>query len=333
MATTKHSSTASLTALAVLAIVLVSLVPTQVSADASWVNANDIISAILETVSFTPQQLEDLDLNNDTVIDATDLVCFTNGCHREANFQLVTSDIEEGEGSLEITVDFGLPVNCDLQLVVIEGTATPTADYAPPTTTIPVSGDTASLFLTVIDDAVMSEEIEMLTLELRPGACYVVGGVNQHTVKITDNDAVWFGTLRDGATTLGITMEIAQFEGGQTSTLTADGYGTLPAGSWPATSFSFVPESAFSAQVGPVDMDSATTSFEETISRTYTFTATGEDVQKDSITGTYEEAISSSDPNGAHLGTIVAGEFTLIKEVARPSSWNPPPTDLTKRRR
>jgi hypothetical protein len=296
--------------------------------------AADIASRILGQGSMP---LAEVDITADGVVDARDLACFHSNCNPvSVEFVLGTSEIGEGAGLVQLELTLSRSAFCTLNYS-IDGPATPSSDYATPTGTVALSGTTASIPITILDDSSLDEEFESLIVSINTGTCYRPGSQSVHTLHLLDNDRVWFGTLEAqllgsnppaaSGDLLGFRINVVQTNGTSTVTLISDGAGTLPPGSWPAIAFSHG-LSSFSMEIAPVAVTDSTTSFAAALSRSFSFGASddtpGEEVQLGLVRGNYTETITPTDPASGHLATTVVGRFSLLQSTPRLSSWEPP---------
>lgn len=296
--------------------------------------AADIASAILGQGSVP---LAEVDITADGVVDARDLACFHSNCNpATVEFTLGTSGTDEGAGVVQLELKLSRSAFCTLNYS-IDGPATPGGDYATPAGTVALSGTTASIPITILDDSSLDEELESLIVSIGVGTCYRPGSQSVHTLHLLDNDRVWFGTLEaqvlgsnpavGSGDLLGFRINIVRSNGTANVTLVSDGAGTLPPGSWPAATFSHG-TSAFSMAIAPVTVPESTTSFATALSRHFAFTANGslpgQQVQPGLVRGNYTETITPNNPATGHLSTTVVGRFSLLQSAPRPSSWAPP---------
>jgi hypothetical protein len=305
---------------------LVMVIPGVSLADSSWVTVDDLLAAILETRQFTLQQRADMDLNGDGTVDVADLVFFNSPAFNEANFSAVTSTVDEGAGSVLVTVAFRRPASCALNFTV-SGSATAGTDFTTPAASVPISGTSASIPVTLLDDTTFAKEMEMVTFTLSPGACYTLGPITQHNLFIVDNDARWLGTLQEGGVKLGFVLSIAHSAAGYAVTLESDGSGTFPAGSSPGAVAAFS-SSLFDVSVGPIAVAADATLFGVALKRTLRFLAnpavdSRHVVDPSLVVGEYTETISTDNGALGYLAASSQGQVVLVKEQPGPPSWTP----------
>jgi hypothetical protein len=300
---------------ALVSILAWALAVSAVQADASWVTQADLIDAILERRSFTPQERIELDLNGDGSVDASDLICLQFDCHRDADFAAGQSTVDEGAGTALVTVQLELPVDGTLQYT-IGGTATPDVDYVALGGTIAVNGTTAQIPISIIDDTELGEPLETVILTLVQASGYGLGATVQHRLNIVDNDAAWQGTLESEAGSVQFKLDLVHSPAGWTASLVGEAEGTYPPGQFPA-SVAFVPGTDFSADVDPIVMDASTTSFGVPITRTLELNpsdlgSTSLTVGPSYIFGEYRESLQAQ--GRPELTREIVGRFTLVRQ-------------------
>jgi hypothetical protein len=259
-------------------------------AQSQLVNEENLRDAIVGRRTFTPIELNSLDLNRDGKLDVTDLTYhlfrITNAAP-SVSFVNYTTRAMEGDGVVEIhlvsTKAFLVPMPVSYS---ISGTATAGAKasggdftsegYQPATATgivtFPADSTTASFTIDVTDDGLL-EGMEVINLTLSGGSIftYFLGSQQSHIVYIDDNDGLWTAGLEftDGAGYLGFEMEIIQDEGEFTGRVLANA-GVIPlpeefdpgrAGddAWSAAFYGA--KNALRIEIGPLPVDSGLSFF------------------------------------------------------------------------
>ncbi len=286
------------------------------------IDVGDIVDQILGEGT---QPVQELDVTEDGVVDARDVACFIGGCNPPTvEFALATTDAAEGAGTVQLELTLSRSAFCTLNYSV-DGSATAGVDYGTPAGAITLAGSTASIPITLLDDAALDEELEMVIVSLDTGSCYQPGASSVHSLHIFDNDRTWFGTLDSGGELLGFQLEVVETGGGRTATLVSDGTGTLPPGSWAVPTFTQT-DTAFSMVVDPVSVGASTTAFATGFTRTFSFSATdgtpNHTVEPGLLRGSYSEVLNAA--SSPHLSTTITGTFTLIEGLPVPSTWQPP---------
>jgi hypothetical protein len=195
----------------------------------------NIRDAILGRISI---DVATMDCNGDGQVDVADLVYLAKQTGVSvAEFAAPTSEIEEGAGSLSVTVNFSPEFSGTLSFSVSpepspEGecpddtiggcsTATAGADYITLSGSISVSDvDSVDIPITISDDGEL-EDIETIVLRLEEGPGYIPGAATVHTVYVYDNDAIWNGAIEHSGLAVHFQMKIIQQGGGATSHSTA----------------------------------------------------------------------------------------------------------------
>lgn len=334
------------TALAIL-IMVTALTAPQVRADSSWVTSGDLVAAILQTRTFTAQQLSELDLNTDGSIDVLDLVCFVRHCWTFPNAQFAeqSATVDEGAGTVNATIylstsytgtlyysltttgaagtDFTLPPNCSLDAANSSGGFT---QYQ---CTSLINGSGIALIpLALINNAVASQPIRTVALQISTGSGYNVGALNLFQLNITDNDLTWYGNLEDDQGRVGFSLSLVNTSGNIASgSLVSDGNGTFPNGTYAATITSS--PTVFTAAVVPIPFPDTTTglgvAFKRQLSLSANSALAGQIVAADAMSGTFTETLTAVDPANQYLfNAPITGTFTLIRGLPAPSTTEPP---------
>lgn len=308
-----------------IAVFLAAALPLVVPAvGSSQILPEDLVDVILGR---EPATLDLHDITEDGTVDARDLACLVGNCNPPAiDFALSSSDRSESDGALLLQVTASRTANCTVNYTV-EGTATSGVDFSPLSGSFAIAGTSASIAVTLLDDGILNEELELLVLSIAPATCYRPGAFSQHSLHILDNDRTWYGTLETNGDLLGFQLEVIRSTGGNIVRLVSDGTGTLPPGEWDATTYNHG-ETTFALAIEPVTVGGATTAFATGLERTFSLAAVdgspGQDVQASVVRGTYTETIVPTDASSPHLATTVTGGFTLLEGLPTPSSWEPP---------
>ncbi len=281
--------------------------------------------------------------------DPTDINDFPELAHLPAvDFTGPISAIEEGQGSQTISLSASpsytgqVTISVNPRSSAVQGT-----DYTSVPTSVFMSGGTATFDIAIIDDLEIRPS-RMLILDITTGAAYRAGGSVTHILNISDNDAYWFGSLRDELTERSFRICIvrddatveANFVSGQSDGLPKpdDGASSLSTGVipdtpmeiWPATSINFdLTTPAFSASV--VDLPSVNNGIiTDPLVRTITLTSTPNSEDSHSVvgnlvSGTYTEQIKhATDPTTTYLNRTLTGIFTIMREIAPAPTTNSP---------
>jgi hypothetical protein len=125
-------------------------------------------------------------------LDNISVTASAGGTVSAFNFGSAAVSANEGDGSVDLTVDLSTAADCDIDVVVTGGSATNGADYSLATSTtlnFTAAGATSqSLSVSLIDDMdlEMDETIEV-ELQNATGTC-IIGAASVSTVTIEDND-------------------------------------------------------------------------------------------------------------------------------------------------
>ncbi|MGD1978381.1 MAG: thrombospondin type 3 repeat-containing protein [Akkermansiaceae bacterium] len=278
------------------------------------------------------------------------------------DFEEPISSTEEGNGTHSITLKATQPFTGQVYLSVNErSSAVQGEDYANVPTSVMMSGDTLTFEINILDDLNIRPSRQLI-LDLStnpPGGAYRAGGSVTHTINIADNDAYWFGTLRDNLTertfrlcvVQNATTTQASFVSGQSDGLpTPDGgasslsTGLIPDKDLDGETQEIWPVDAITFQLEPENFSLSITRLPslnngiitERLVRSLTLNANpatvpGQSVRNLSILGSYTEVISHADnpEETTYLNRILNGTFSLIREVAAAPAVNSPydPTD------
>lgn len=199
-----------------IAILLLLFSLTAFPAGAFEPTEQDMRDAILGTRTFTQEELNAMDQNEDNKVDVADIIKYIheNGETRvSVSFKESSSMVSEGAGTISIPLEisdlyFG-PI-----IYAVGGTATAGKDFTGLTGQVQSNGTSASIELTLIDDDLLgvgskekaegedetdaSVESVFLTIQYEEEGetewPYILGKTIAHTVFIEDNDAIWKGS-------------------------------------------------------------------------------------------------------------------------------------------
>jgi len=165
--------------------------------------------------------------------------------------------VVEGGEPLNIVIELDPPYTGPLEYVVavpdppapgeqpLVIPATEGEDYVALPGIVQADGASAEITLTILDD-LETEPIETVNILLRNSS----GLLTQHVVAISDNDAVWQGSLVMEGATLPIEMVILRQGGAWQASLTEFEDNAIPPGNCPVSLN--VTDSTFGATIGPV---------------------------------------------------------------------------------
>lgn len=275
-------------------------------------------SAVLDRIE---EDLDTMDLNEDDKVDVADLVNLVKSVGPTtlvASFDLVSSKVGEGDGTVVIQVNFTSHFSGTLGFRV-SGTAEENIDYYALTGSVVVDGISVEIPVTIIDDLELEkQETIIITLDQADPQNLIIGVPQEHTLRIEENDAVWHGGLQVHNLSMGFEMEIARDASSYQAVLKSDGYGALPAGEWPVELE--ITQEAFSATIGPIQINEQDTLLETAFDRTIVLEATpnsddGHVFELDSaIVGKMNDSLEPQLDSRRYLRTTIYGTFSLIKE-------------------
>lgn len=337
-----------------LGCILQCLLPSLSAAETSVVTEKNITDAILGRKTFTDKELQEMDVNADGAVDVADLVkvVITSGSNKGvvADFKEGTSEVWEGDGTVEVVVKFSQNFTGRLTYLV-GGTAAPGFDYndknydaKTSSGSVNVDGLSATIPITIIDDDELDETLDevdnkehirvetiLLTIyyEEDDDLGYVPGSKTQHIVYIHDNDAIWTGTISNNSAQLHFKMRIIKDAKGVNSSLLTDGNGIIPSShdtgvfdgvelsEWQATT-STASATSFSATVEDIDVPGTGTVFQKGLKRRFAFDAdtakSGHTVDwKSAIQGAVTEDLYSAE--NAYLDRQIKGTFVLLMQL------------------
>ena len=275
--------------------------------------------AILEQGgTFSDQELEDMDLNNDNVLNVADLVMYVNQntLPLAVSFIKTQSNTNEKNNSLEIGVEYTKEYSGNMHYIV-EGTAVSGEDFTPLSGSLSVDNRLEFINLHFIDDLDI-EDVETIIITLIPDAGYQIGVSQQHVIYLYDNDATWRGNLQADNMLTGFNVALAQTGSNYEATVNSDGSNGFPVGTWSA--IANITENDFSLTIGPINITPEKTLLAADFSRTILLTAQTADSNhimdlNGLIHGDMVEEITASKPQFSRLGSnAITGSFTLVKE-------------------
>lgn len=291
------------------------------------VTEQNIRDAIMGHQTFTQDQLDQMDLNQDSKLDVADLVKLIKTVNPEipvAGFDLPNSTIGEADGSAAVRVSFSDPFTGTLNYTTAVG------DAAPDVGSIQVSdGLTADIPVTFDNDLTITDGL-MITVSLESGQGYAVGATVQHLLSINDDDATWFGTLETKGMMIGFDMDIVQDASSYEATLVSDGTRGIPEGTWPVSLT--MTADTFSAVIGPIDVLSDDfpllsplgTNFTRTLVLEASNSSDTGFVDLDiNIFGEMTDTFEPTEDSRSYFGTVIKGTFNLIKEIRTPGGISP----------
>lgn len=237
------------------------------------VTEQNLRSVILEGGDgFTVDEINDLNLNNDSQVDVADLIRFLNlqgALPQGIYFDQPELVVNEGNGSIRLVINV-LPGYQGSIHYAIESTATPGVDFESVSGTLTANGKQATLEINLIDDLEL-EEVETINVTLIPDSGYQIGPTQQQTVYIVDNDSRWQGMIEIGILNIGFTMDLAANGETFTAMVKSDGASALPAGEWPVSLL--VTETTFKATIGPIPVAAEQTLWGVPLERTLILSA------------------------------------------------------------
>jgi hypothetical protein len=285
------------------------------------VTEGNLRQAILqEGGSFTSDELQSMDLNEDGHLDVADLIVYVkdNNLPRAVAFTSAHSTVNEGDNTLTVEVEYTKDYTGTLRYVV-SGNATSGADFTPLSGTLPVDNRLEQITIQLTDDFNV-EDGEAILLTLIPDAGYELGASQQHLVHIEDNDGTWRGNLQVHNMMLGFNVTLAKSGSTYQAAVQSDGSNGLPAGTWPATAT--VGANSFFMVIGPITQAADDTLLATALTRTITLTAqtlnTSHIVDMDGLIqgAMTEEIVADQQEQFTQRGSkAITGSFTLVKDA------------------
>ncbi|MCK5355591.1 MAG: hypothetical protein KAJ63_10770, partial [Methyloprofundus sp.] len=149
-------------------------------------NKQSIQEAILGQGSFTQVELIEMDLNQDNIVDVTDLVALILQQSQQVSFATSSSEMDETTSTHYIIVDY-TGSNSGVLNYTLGGTATLNEDYTDLTSSsAPIINSKAIIKLAAQVDTIF-EANENIVLTLLPNNDYQLGAQRTHTVILNDN--------------------------------------------------------------------------------------------------------------------------------------------------
>lgn len=293
------------------------------------VTEQNIRNAILERDTFSEEELNKMDINEDGVVDVADLVNFLKSMGIKApvaDFEITNpqkgaySEIGEGEHSIEVKVVFSENYHGLLDLSV-SGTAQEGQDFQPINRRVQVNGKSMHIPIVINDDLVLEDQ-EAIVLTLNEDSSsakrLIIGPYNTHTIWIKENDSLWHGTLQVDRIVMGFEMLIKQDDTSQDAMLVSNGNAGFPAGTWPVDLS--MTEESFLASIGPVEIGADKTLINRIFKRSVDLVAedgmTGHVFDPDAIIiGNLIDRFDSKHKGIGDLQMIIPGKFTLVKDI------------------
>jgi CheY-like chemotaxis protein len=246
------------------------------------------------------------------------------------------SEAIEGTGGHVVNITFDRPFTGTLYYTIsTKSTAVAGQDYQPLSGNVSVSGTTAQIVVTPVDDRVVRPERDLL-LNLTQVAGYRIGIQSSHVVRITDNDTYWGGTLKDKYAERNFRLLLTVSNGVSLASFVAgEGYDGLPsvtnapgtsisvglvsAGSYSAVVHSNSPASFWitSPQLaaGGAGIFAANTPLARTIDLLAVGTNVNHLISPGMMIGTYTERIGVSNTVSSYLDRTNTGSFVLVRDL------------------
>lgn len=332
------SSGQTITWVRVLTLIVVLLLSSDrlTVAQSDSVAEQEIRDAVLNRIE---EDLDTMDLNEDGKVDVADLVNLVKSAGPTtpvASFDLVSSKVSEGDGTAVIQVNFTTHFFGTLGFMV-SGTAEESIDYYALTGSVVVDGISVDIPIQIIDDLELEkQETIIITLDQADPQDLIIGVPQEYTLRIEENDAVWHGGFQVHNLSMGFEMEIAQDASSYQAVLKSDGYGTLPAGEWPVELE--ITQEAFSATIGPIQINEQDTLLGTAFDRTIVLEATpnsndGHVFELDSaIVGNMSDSLEPQLDSRKYLRTTIHGTFSLIKGPTLVPIFEPDLIDLSEKK-
>lgn len=284
-----------------------------------------------------------------------------------ANFALTTSAAREGDGTISLRVNFArpqprpaapTPVSFQGMLryrIADMSTAVAGQDFAPVTGTVFVSGTSAVIPISLVDNTnIQSSRMLAVDLLADPTGGYQVGGSSRHLVLLNDNDAYWSGLLRTVETSAQLGFRLCMVRQGagigatlvsEWSTNSSQGVGSIPLGRWPVQVTSLT-SSNFDAASAPIPLGSSSLFSRVAMERLLNFHAKAGTidyltstnrlgqistnliiphvVRSNMIVGKFTDTIRSRQASTAYATGSAGGMFVLIQDLPTTPEPNPP---------
>ncbi len=240
-------------------------------------------------------------------------------------FVELVSAAAEGGGTQAIELAISPPFTGTVQYAVhSSSTALEGADFLALSGSVSVSGGSASIPITPVDNAQI-DAARTVVIDLLPGAGYRTGGASRHVVRLEENDACWSGSLGADFQQRDLCVELIRSPAGTTATFVTEGgavdvEGLIPAGRHPATVTADTPgEFGLILNMAGQPVSSQLFGSGLAVTRSLTFSADpptpGHLISEIQIAGTWTEELSSSK---LPSGVAQSGRFVLIRTPAAP---------------
>ncbi len=234
-----------------------------------------------------------------------------------ASFEKFVSNMEEGSAST-VKVNFSTAFNGTFKYN-ISGTATTGNDYELLGGSIQANGEYVDIPIVTADDSELEKsETIVLSIYYKDGESpgYIPGASTDHTVYVSDNDAIWNGTIEINDASLHFQMKIIQEPSGAKGALISDGYGIIPLnsenekGEWPAETIS-LSKTSFDAVIDHINIPENLTRANTDLRRKFMFQSNN--VKPNEIRGTLTEYLTSSSEK--QLNREMTGTFILLRQI------------------
>ncbi len=246
------------------------------------------------------------------------------GFYRIKGFRLLTA----GLGSTDFTVDEGAGLVGPV--IIFNGPYVGTVNFSWTGTwgtsngTVQVNGTTAVIPIPLTENTDLNQ-LQYLTLRLQAGSGYALGGAQENSVTIEENDAEWQGVLQTQMGALGFVLRINQNNSGLQGALRSDRLGFFPtnAPGLPLAELRFT-EDTFVAVATNVSLNALagsplfSTSHFVQLRLDAANGQTNQSVGPASVEGV--ATLVSVVPGRPYLDTAVSGTFLLLKPPVIPST-------------
>lgn len=128
-------------------------------------------------------------------------------------FEEIASVQTEGSGTVGIPIIFDRSFSGTVTYSIhATSTAVSGTDFQAVSGSLSVSGTTATIPITSIDNAILNRD-RLIAIDLEGSALYRTGGRSRHVICLCDNDAYWSGNLVTGRMTRDFRTEIVRHNG------------------------------------------------------------------------------------------------------------------------
>ncbi|MCI0746408.1 MAG: hypothetical protein L0Y58_13480 [Verrucomicrobia subdivision 3 bacterium] len=234
-----------------------------------------------------------------------------------AQFASTALQVEEGAGTVKLTILFSAPVHGVLNYSV-SGTAG-SGDFQPLSGSVVVNGTSAMILVTLNDNSNI-DRLKSLTLVLQPGPGFGIGADGQATIAILENDAEWQGSFSAEGATLGFILKIQESNGVKVASLKSDRFGFFPTNEIPASLLFTTGQ--FTATVASIPLPASATLLNEPLRLTFFLSAmngqTNQNVSPTQVQGI--GALITEVPAKPFLNMTNFGDFQLLKPPVQPST-------------